>query len=155
MGRQEALPGGSPRDRGARGALTRGHRSIRSGCHGTLARHRCRSAGEVRRRPLVSAGRTAVFATSGLDALVPWRARLDATPTLHGHPEPYPSAGRPGAARPAIACSLAAGEMPERMTDWQAALDDVRNRAPLDGGLRLELGPGADLGRLARLLTAE
>jgi hypothetical protein len=45
--------------------------------------------------------------------------------------------------------------MPERMTDWQAALDDVRTRAPLDGGLRLELGPGADLGRLARLLTAE
>ncbi|SHN50972.1 hypothetical protein SAMN05660350_00239 [Geodermatophilus obscurus] len=89
------------------------------------------------------------------DALVSWRARLDATPTRHGHPEPYPSAGRPGTARPATACSLAAGEMPARMTDWQAAVDDVRTRAPLDGGLRLELAPGADLGRLARPITAE
>jgi len=42
-----------------------------------------------------------------------------------------------------------------RVTDWQAALDDVRTRAPLDGGLRLELGPGADLGRLAPLIAAE
>jgi hypothetical protein len=89
------------------------------------------------------------------EALVSWRARLDATPTRHGHPEPYPSTGRPGTTRPAIACSFAAGEMPARMTDWQAALDDVRTRAPLDGGLRLELAPGADLGRLARLITAE
>lgn len=63
-----------------------------------------------------------------------------------------PSAG----ARPPIACSLDASAMSTRITDWEAVLDDVRRRTALgDDGVRLELGPGVDLERLAGLLAAE
>ncbi len=63
---------------------------------------------------------------------------------------------------PAIACTLAAGEMTARLDEWKALLDDeramlrrVRDRIPLDDGIRLEFGPGTDVSEIARLAIAE
>lgn len=59
-------------------------------------------------------------------------------------------------ADPAIACTLPADEMPDRMEDWQSLLAHVthREQSP-DGGLRLSLAAGVPLGELARLAAAE
>lgn len=54
-----------------------------------------------------------------------------------------------------IACTLGAGEMPDRLDDWRAALRDVTDRSPIDGGVRLELGPGGDATEIVRLAAAE
>lgn len=58
--------------------------------------------------------------------------------------------------QPAIACTLPADEMPDRLQDWQAVLAHVthRERTP-DGGLRLSLDTGVLLGELVRLAAAE
>jgi MerR family transcriptional regulator, copper efflux regulator len=56
---------------------------------------------------------------------------------------------------PAIACTLGAGEMSSRLEDWDAVLQGVVGRRPLDDGVRLELGPDADVGEVARLAAAE
>jgi Co/Zn/Cd efflux system component len=62
----------------------------------------------------------------------------------------------PATVRPPIACSLEAGGMAARVTDWEAALQDARDRTALgDDGVRVNLGPGVDLERLAGLLAAE
>lgn len=59
-------------------------------------------------------------------------------------------------AEPAIACTLPAGEMADRVEDWQAVLAHVADREQTrDGGLRLSLGAGVPLGELARLAVAE
>lgn len=57
--------------------------------------------------------------------------------------------------RPAIACTLDHAEMGERIAEWQAALRAVTERSPIDGGIRLTLGPDADLAEVARLIRAE
>jgi len=54
-----------------------------------------------------------------------------------------------------IACTLGAGDMAGRLDDWRAALRDVVARSPLPDGVRLELGPTADVTELARLAAAE
>jgi DNA-binding transcriptional MerR regulator len=56
---------------------------------------------------------------------------------------------------PAIACSLSAGDMPERMTEWQAVLAQVEARRPLEGGVRLEFGSAAPLHEIALLAAKE
>jgi DNA-binding transcriptional MerR regulator len=72
-----------------------------------------------------------------------------------------PAAARPAATSeattetPAIACTLDAGAMPSRLEDWNAVLQSVVARHPLDDGVRLELAPGTDLAEVARLAAAE
>ena len=56
---------------------------------------------------------------------------------------------------PAIACSLDVASMGTRVEEWAAALAGVVARHPVDGGVRLELGPGTDIGEVARLAAAE
>lgn len=56
---------------------------------------------------------------------------------------------------PAIACTLSHDEMGDRIAEWQAALTHVRDRTPVDGGIRLALGPDADLAEVTRLARAE
>jgi MerR family transcriptional regulator, copper efflux regulator len=61
-----------------------------------------------------------------------------------------------------VACTLGAGDVADRLDEWHALLagtDDRRRgvtaRVPLDGGLRLEVGPETDVGELARLAASE
>ncbi|HWJ63712.1 MAG TPA: MerR family transcriptional regulator [Acidimicrobiales bacterium] len=54
-----------------------------------------------------------------------------------------------------IACSLAAGDMADRLADWQAVTDHVVRREDLDGGIRLLFGDDAPLGVIVRLAAAE
>lgn len=57
---------------------------------------------------------------------------------------------------PAIACTLTADQMPDRIADWQSILAHVtdRNSTP-DGGLRLTLAATVPLDELTRLAVAE
>ena len=55
----------------------------------------------------------------------------------------------------AIACTLDHREMADRIGDWQAALEGVDRREPVDGGIRLTFGPRADLGEIVRLARDE
>jgi MerR family copper efflux transcriptional regulator len=75
--------------------------------------------------------------------------------------EAPPPAGRPltmvqltGSA-PDVSCTLGHEQMNDRITDWQAVLTDVRERSPLEGGIRLTLGPDADIAEVARLARDE
>jgi DNA-binding transcriptional MerR regulator len=75
--------------------------------------------------------------------------------------EAPPPAGRPltmvqliGSA-PDIACTLDHQQMSARITDWQAILVHVRERSPLERGVRLTFGPDADVAEVARLVRAE
>lgn len=61
-----------------------------------------------------------------------------------------------------VACTLDAGDMAARLDDWQELLagtadlmSGVTRRTAVEGGLRLEFGPGVDVGELARLAAAE
>jgi hypothetical protein len=54
-----------------------------------------------------------------------------------------------------IACSLEAAEMPGRLDDWQRLLEHVRQRSPIDDGVRLEFEPGVPTDELIRLVHAE
>jgi DNA-binding transcriptional MerR regulator len=54
-----------------------------------------------------------------------------------------------------IACTLGGGEMEGRLEDWRAALAEVVERVPLADGVRLELGPGAEVQEVTRLAAAE
>jgi MerR family transcriptional regulator, copper efflux regulator len=84
--------------------------------------------------------------TSGSStAAVPLIAKADATTSVDD--------GTAGEAT--IACTLGAGEMSTRLDDWNALLDGVTARHRLDGGLRLEFGPGTDATEIARLAAAE
>lgn len=56
----------------------------------------------------------------------------------------------------AIACTLEADAVPDRLADWRAILGQARARtATADGGVRVELAPDIDVGELARLVVAE
>jgi MerR family transcriptional regulator, copper efflux regulator len=71
--------------------------------------------------------------------------------------EPVPVAAPVIASAPVpIACTLDAGEMPERLDDWRSVLGRVTGRtATEDGGLRLTFDPDADVAALAGLIAAE
>ncbi len=57
---------------------------------------------------------------------------------------------------PAIACTLEAIAMPDRLAEWQALLDRARARmTTASGALRVELDDRADVADLARLVAAE
>jgi hypothetical protein len=54
-----------------------------------------------------------------------------------------------------VACTLAAGEMTGRLGEWQALLEAVTARFPLQDGVRLEFGADTAVGEIARLAAAE
>lgn len=57
---------------------------------------------------------------------------------------------------PAIACTLPAGEVPDRIEHWQGVLAHVTHRdRTTDGGLRLTLDQDVALDEVARLAAAE
>lgn len=56
---------------------------------------------------------------------------------------------------PDIACTLGHEEIGDRIAEWQAVLAHVSARDPLDGGIRLTLGPDADVGEVTRLASVE
>ncbi len=61
-------------------------------------------------------------------------------------------------ADPAIACTLPAGQLPERIDQWRRLLDHVTAREDIpagETGLRLTLANDAPLDELARLAMAE
>jgi len=62
---------------------------------------------------------------------------------------------KPAAGEPAIACTLPASSMKGRITDWQALLDHVARREPIDGGVRSVFAPSVPIGELMRLVAAE
>ena len=72
-----------------------------------------------------------------------------------------PRAGRPltvvqlADSDSAIACTLSHEDMGDRITEWQAVLAPVEDRAPIHGGVRLTLGVDADVAEVARLARAE
>ena len=66
--------------------------------------------------------------------------------------------GRKPAAVPVevpIACTLEPGAMPDRLAEWASVLRRRPDARPIEGGLRIELGPDVDLGDLGRLIGAE
>jgi DNA-binding transcriptional MerR regulator len=57
---------------------------------------------------------------------------------------------------PAIACSLDAGAVPDRVSDWQAVIARAVHREPISGGVALELVASPELAaEVARLAAAE
>lgn len=57
-----------------------------------------------------------------------------------------------------LVCTLAAEEVPDRLAGWMALTGDsvpAPTRTSIPGGVRLELGDGADLAAVARLAAAE
>ena len=54
-----------------------------------------------------------------------------------------------------IACTLEAGAMPDRLAEWASVLEGATRWTAIDGGVRIELGPGVDVGDLGRLIGAE
>lgn len=56
---------------------------------------------------------------------------------------------------PDIVCTLGHEQMSDRITDWQAVLLHVRERSPLEDGIRLTFGPDADIAEVAGLARAE
>lgn len=91
------------------------------------------------------------------------------TGTPSSAPTPVPLIAEPGTdARESaedvpIACTLGAGEMAARLSEWTALLADEqdllrgisRRQALEGGGVRLEFGPNADAAEIARLAAAE
>jgi DNA-binding transcriptional MerR regulator len=71
-------------------------------------------------------------------------------------PIPVVLGARPGDGEdPPIACTLAAKDMGQRMSDWQDLLAFVTGRTTLDGGVRLTFAPATPLDRIAALAAAE
>ena len=60
-----------------------------------------------------------------------------------------------GAREVAIACTLEAGAMPDRLADWARVLEHATARVAIDGGLRIGLAPTVDLAEVGRLIGAE
>lgn len=61
-----------------------------------------------------------------------------------------------GATDTAIACTLSAEQVEDRLEEWRTVLAQVEHREPIDGhGLRLALPPDASLDEVARLVQAE
>jgi len=63
--------------------------------------------------------------------------------------------GVTGGERIPIACTLEAGDVPERLTAWTALLADVVERSEIPAGIRLTMAPDTDVGALATLAAAE
>jgi MerR family transcriptional regulator, copper efflux regulator len=59
------------------------------------------------------------------------------------------------AGEPAVACTLLTDSMRGRIDDWQALLDHVERREPIDGGVRNVFGPSSSHAELIRLVVAE
>ena len=76
---------------------------------------------------------------------VPFIAKTDATT----------AGGYDTTSKVPIACTLGADEKSTRLDDWNALLQSVTARHGLDGGLRVEFGPDADVTEVARLAAAE
>ena len=55
----------------------------------------------------------------------------------------------------AIACTLSAGSMADRMREWQALLAHVEQREPIDGGVRSVFAASVPMAELLRLVVAE
>jgi MerR family copper efflux transcriptional regulator len=55
----------------------------------------------------------------------------------------------------AVACTLGADEMGSRIAEWQDVLAHVRERTPIEGGLRLVLGGDVPMEEVLRLAAAE
>lgn len=56
---------------------------------------------------------------------------------------------------PAIACTLDADAMPERLADWQSVLAHVVHRTDDTSAVHLEFDDAVDVADLARLVVAE
>ena len=54
-----------------------------------------------------------------------------------------------------LACSLGTDESAGRLAEWQALSSQAIDRTPIEGGVRLEFGPGQDLRQLADLVARE
>ena len=54
-----------------------------------------------------------------------------------------------------LVCTLEAADLPGRLQEWRDLTSHVTSRAPIDGGLRLQLDAGTPLGDLAALMAAE
>jgi len=66
------------------------------------------------------------------------------------------STGSVGAVAPPIACTLAAGQVGGRMTDWQAVLVRARSSGPIPGGVAVTFDQDVEVTiELARLAAAE
>jgi DNA-binding transcriptional MerR regulator len=80
----------------------------------------------------------------------------DGCACLHDRSERTPVALGRDSDDPPIACTLGAGEMQDRLTEWDRLLRHAIGRSPLaSGGLRVEFDERIDVGALARLVVAE
>jgi DNA-binding transcriptional MerR regulator len=83
-------------------------------------------------------------------------ASLDAAPRTDDERRALPLVPTADGDATAIACSLEAGAMPDRLADWQRALDRAERREPLDGGVTVLFPLDAALAsELAGLAAAE
>jgi DNA-binding transcriptional MerR regulator len=60
-----------------------------------------------------------------------------------------------GPGEPPIACTLGAGEVHQRLIDWQVALREANRREPIAGGVRVHLPRHTPVAPLAALIEAE
>lgn len=56
---------------------------------------------------------------------------------------------------PAIACTLSANEVGDRLAQWEATVADATARQAIDGGTRLSFGRDVDIAGIAALVAAE
>jgi MerR family transcriptional regulator, copper efflux regulator len=110
----------------------------------------CGCYGDVPEAAVEATATTVATATTAASAM-PIAVPLIATPVPASSEAPEP-----------IACTLDAAAMGGRLDEWAALLASkadllagVTGRAAIDGGVRLEFGPGTDVGELARLAAAE
>jgi MerR family transcriptional regulator, copper efflux regulator len=89
-------------------------------------------------------GCTTDTTSSSTGTRVPLIAKADATTTGDDAADDVP-----------IACTLGAGEMSNRLDEWNTLLQGVTARHRIDGGLRLELRTDTDVTEIARLAAAE
>jgi len=69
---------------------------------------------------------------------------------------PVSMSSKPSASdEPAIACTLSAGSMKGRLTDWQSLLAHVDQREGIDGGVRTLFAGSVPLDQLMSLVAAE
>ena len=62
---------------------------------------------------------------------------------------------RAATGEPMIACTLPAGSMKGRISDWQSLLAHVERRESIDGGVRTVFAASVPIGDLMRLVAAE
>jgi hypothetical protein len=79
----------------------------------------------------------------------------DACACLHEPPASVAASFGAEPGRTAIACTLGAADIADRLDEWNGLLGQVTRRSPMaSGGLRVEFG-AIDIGALARLVEAE